>query len=81
VSIGRNPSYRALIGSMTGLGSNLRWYRSQQSYECVQTQVDVCQPDRKGKFRCGFCSTEIANWAGRRNRIYTVLYPPESWRK
>ena len=36
---------------------------------------------RKGKFRCGFCSTEIANWAGSRTRIYTVLSPPESWRK
>jgi predicted Zn finger-like uncharacterized protein len=36
---------------------------------------------RKGKFRCGFCNTEIDNWSGRLTRIYTVLYPPESWRK
>ena len=43
--------------------------------------VQTSPARRKGKFRCGFCTTEIANWAGRRTRIYTVLYPPESWRK
>jgi transcriptional regulator with XRE-family HTH domain len=35
----------------------------------------------KGKFRCGFCESEIDAWTGRLTQIYTVLHPPKGWRK